>query len=475
MNTEHDTVCDLLLTNGSVITVDDERRVHEPGAVAIGGDLILAVGTPEDLDRYRATRVIDCTGKAVLPGFIDTHTHMFQSLGRGLGEGMPLYPWLSDFMWPYAQVISRQEAWAGVRLTALEAARAGTTAVVDDHYAPTDLETTVGVARTIEEVGLRGAVARGIFGAPAAVTRHYDIPDYLFERSPEEELEITRAAIEATSGKQVAVWPAPDGNFIHRDLIIDSVKLAHELDTRWHIHCSAPQTDPAAYVSCYGERPVEWMHRAGILDERAAIAHGVWFDDNEVSYLGAAGAGVAHCPTSNCYMADGAIRMNDLRSAGAVVSLGTDGSACDHRQDMFEQMKQAIFVQRLHTLDPTALRSEEALELATREGARYLGIDAGVLAPGKLADIAVVDLDRVHLQPLNRTISTLVYAARGSDVVMTIVGGEVIYENGASTKVDEAEVIAEARARSAELIARAALHDLLVPWRSREAGSTVDA
>ena len=289
MNTEHDTVCDLLLTNGSVITVDDERRVHEPGAVAISGDRILAVGTPEDLDRYRATRVIDCTGKAVLPGFIDTHTHMFQSLGRGLGEGMPLYPWLSDFMWPYAQVISRQEAWAGVRLTALEAARAGTTAVVDDHYAPTDLETTVGVARTIEEVGLRGAVARGIFGAPAEVTRHYDIPDYLFERSPEEELEITRAAIEATSGKQVAVWPAPDGNFIHRDLIIDSVKLAHELDTRWHIHCSAPQTDPAAYVSCYGERPVEWMHRAGILDERAAIAHGVWFDDNEVSYLGAAG------------------------------------------------------------------------------------------------------------------------------------------------------------------------------------------
>ena len=470
MNTEHDTVCDLLLTNGSVITVDDERRVHEPGAVAIGGDQILAVGTPEDLDRYRATRVIDCTGKAVLPGFIDTHTHMFQSLGRGLGEGMPLYPWLSDFMWPYAQVISRQEAWAGVRLTALEAARAGTTAVVDDHYAPTDLETTVGVARTIEEVGLRGAVARGIFGAPAAVTRHYDIPDYLFERSPEEELEITRAAIEATSGKQVAVWPAPDGNFIHRDLIIDSVMMAHELDTRWHIHCSAPQTDPAAYVSCYGERPVEWMHRAGILDERAAIAHGVWFDDNEVSYVGAAGAGVAHCPTSNCYMADGAIRMDDLRSAGAVVSLGTDGSACDHRQDMFEQMKQAIFVQRLHTLDPTALRSEEALELATREGARYLGIDAGVLAPGKLADLAVVDLERVHLQPLNRTISTLVYAARGSDVVMTIVGGEVIYENGASTRVDEAEVIAEARARSAELIERARLRGLLDPWRPRPPG-----
>ena len=461
------TVCDLLLTRGSVITVDDRRAVYEPGAVAVRGERIVAVGTPDELDGYRAERVIDCTGKAVLPGFVDSHTHLFQSLGRGLGEGMSLYPWLSDFMWPYARQISREQAWAGIRLTALEAARAGTTAVVDDHYAPVDLETTVGVARTIEEVGLRGVVARGIYGAPAEVTRHYDIPDYLFELSPEEELEITRAAIEATAGRRVEVWPAPDGNFIERQLIIDSVALAHELDVRWHFHCSAPQTDPAAYVSCYGERPVVWMQRAGILDERAALSHGVWLDDEEVSYIGEAGAGVAHCPTSNCYMADGAIRMGDLRSAGAVVSLGTDGSACDHRQDMFEQMKQAIFVQRLTTLEPTSLRSEEVLELATREGARYLGIDAGVLAPGKLADIAVVDLDRVHLQPLNRTISTLVYAARGSDVVMTIVGGEVIYENGSSTKVDEAEVVAEARARSAELIEKAGLHGLLVPWRPR--------
>ena len=459
--------CDILLTNGSVVTVDDERRVLEPGAVAVSGNRIAAVGAPEDLDHYRAARVIDCTGKAVIPGFVDAHTHMFQSLGRGLGEGMSLYPWLSEFMWPYAQAISTREAWAGVRLTALEAARAGTTAVLDDHYAPVDLETTVGVARTIEEVGLRGVTARGIYGRPAEVTRHYDIPDYLFALTPEEELEITRAAVEATAGRRVSVWPSPDGNFIERELICDSVALAHELDVGWHIHCSAPRTDPAAYVSCYGERPVEWMHRAGLLDERAALAHGVWLDDNEVAYIGEAGAGVAHCPTSNCYLADGAIRLRDLRAAGAVVSLGTDGSACDHRQDMFEQMKQSVFVQRLTTLDPTASHAEEALCLATREGARYLGIDAGVIAPGKLADLAVIDLNRVHLQPLNRLVSTLVYAARGSDVTMTIVGGEVIYENGASTKVDEGEVIAEARARSAELIERAGLHGLLSPWRER--------
>ncbi len=126
-------------------------------------------------------------------------------------------------------------------------------------------------------------------------------------------------------------------------------------------------------------------------------------------------------------------------------------------------MKQSVFVQRLHNLDPIASNAQESLELATREGARYLGIDAGILEPGKLADIAVVDVDRVHLQPLNNVIGTLVYAARGSDVVMTIVGGEVIYENGSSTRVDDAEVVAEAKARSSELIDRAGLHGLLTP------------
>ncbi|MCY4664028.1 MAG: amidohydrolase [Acidimicrobiaceae bacterium] len=434
---ERTDTCDLLLTGGSVVTVDDERRVLEPGAVAISGERIDAVGTPEELANYEAGRTIDCTDKAVIPGLIDAHTHTFQGLGRGLGDGMSLYPWLTDFMWPFARVVSTEEAWAGVRLTALEAARAGTTAVLDDHYAPVDVDTTVGVARAIEEVGLRGVVARGIYGPPADVTRHYDIPDYLFAMTSEEELEITGASIEATIGRQVQVWPAPDGQFIDRDLISDSVALAHELDVRWHIHCSAPKSDPEAYESCFGERPVVWMHREGLLDERAVLAHGVWLDDEEVAHAGEAGVGIPHCPTSNCYMADGAIRLRDLRSAGVVVGLGSDGSACDHRQDMFEQMKQSIFVQRLHTLNPTESNAEEAFELATREGARILGIDAGVLAPGKLADIAVVDLDQVHLQPLNRTIATLVYAARGSDVVMTIVGGQIIYENGASTRVDE--------------------------------------
>ena len=149
---------------------------------------------------------------------------------------------------------------------------------------------------------------------------------------------------------------------------------------------------------------------------------------------------MAHCPVSNQYGADGVLRLRDLREAGAVVGLGTDGAAYNHRQDLFECMKQAVLVQRMHHLDPGASHSDEALDLATRGGARLMGIDAGVLAPGMLADITVVGLSGAHLTPHHDVPAALVYAARGSDVELTIVGGQVVYEQGRCTLVDEEEI-----------------------------------
>jgi len=155
---------DLLLTGGTVVTVDDARHVFDPGAVAITGDRITAVGPAEQMGELRAGRVVDCRGTAVIPGLIDCHNHLFQGLARGLGEGMSLWPWLCEFMGPYSAAITRDEATVAARLGAIEAVRAGTTSIVDNHYSPADLETTLGVASAIEEVGLRGVVARGIFG-----------------------------------------------------------------------------------------------------------------------------------------------------------------------------------------------------------------------------------------------------------------------------------------------------------------------
>ena len=450
-----------------MVTVDDDRRVIEEGAVAITADRIAAVGPAEELAGYRATRTVDCLGKAIIPGLVDCHNHLFQGLGRGLGEGMSLWPWLCDFMWPYSEAITPDEAEIAASLGAIESARAGTTAILDNHYSPADLDTTLRVASAIEEVGLRGVVARGIFGEVTEVAKTHGLARSLFRYSPAEELDITRRAIEVRPpGARVGVWPAPiNVIYVDQGLVGESIEMARALGTGWHTHCSEARADPDIYLEAYGIRPVDWLYGEGLLGEGGTIAHGIWFDDREVERVGMTGTGVSYNPTSNQYLASGSIRLRDLRGAGAVVGVGTDGPGCGHRQDLFEEMKQSILVQRVHTLDPTVCTAEEAFEMATREGARYLGIDAGVLAPGKLADVVVVDLERPHLRPLHRVVSTLVYSARGSDVVMTIVGGEVIYEDGRCTRVEEEPVMAEAQARAGELIARAGFVDLLEPWR----------
>lgn len=459
--------CDLLLTGGSVISSDDDRRVLEPGGVAITGDRIVAVARADELKRYEAKRSVDCRGKAIIPGLIDCHNHLFQGLARGLGEGMSLWPWLCEFMWPYSAAITPREAEVAALLGAVEAVRAGTTSITDNHYSPSDTESTLAVASAIERVGMRGAVVRGIFGEITEVAKKHGLAESLFRYSDQDELDMTRDCVRVRPpGSRVAVWPAPiNVIYVSQDLVRRSVELAWELGTGWHAHCSEAQADPEIYQDAYGIRPIEWLYREGLLGRRGTIAHSIWLDDQEVERMGQTETGASYNPTSNQYLASGTIRLRDLRQAGAVIGLGTDGPGCGHRQDLFEQMKQSILLQRVHTLEPTVSTAEEAFELATREGARYMGIDAGVLAPGKLADVAVVDLERPHLRPLHRVVSTLAYSARGSDVVMTIVGGEVVYEDGRCTRVDEAEVMAEAQARAGELVARAGMEHLLEPWR----------
>ncbi|MGH9057685.1 MAG: amidohydrolase family protein, partial [Acidimicrobiales bacterium] len=448
--------CDLLLTGGCVVTVDDQRRVLDPGAVAITGDRIVAVGPVDELHSWLASRSIDCSGRAVIPGLVDCHNHLFQALVRGLGEGLSIWPWLCEFMWPYSIAMTPEDARVAVTLGAIEAVRAGTTTVIDNHYAPTDEATTLAVAEAIESVGLRGAVARGILGTKSPVAERRGLPDELFRYTTEEELEITRNCMATRPpGSTVSVWPAPlNLAYVDQDVVARSIELAASFSAKWHTHCSEGQKDPTSYLEAYSIRPVEWLYRAGLLDASATLAHAIWLDEAEIHRIGEAHAGAAHNPTSNAYLASGRMPVQELRREGTSVGLGSDGPSCGHRQDLFECMKQAVFVQRLQSLDPTSMRCEVALELATREGARVAGVDAGVLEPGKLADVVVVRLDTPHLQPVHRAVATLVYSARGSDVEYTICGGEIVFAKGSCTRVDEEEAMRRAREHARGIVQR---------------------
>ena len=453
-----------------MVTVDDRRRVIDPGAVATSGDRIVAVGTADEMAGYQAARVIDASGKAVLPGLIDTHQHLFQYLLRGLGEGLELWPWLSDFMWPVTTTITTDEARIGAQIGAVEAARSGVTTVLDNHYAPTDFVSTLAVADAIEEVGIRGAVARGMTGELTEMAAKHGLAGELFRYSNREEVDITRACIAARpAGSRVGVWPAPlNIIYVDQQLVIDAVALAREEGTGWHSHCSEAANDPVFYVEEYGIRPFKWMAKRDLLGHGATLAHGIFLDDREVELVGDSRTGIAYCPISHQYIALGVMRLRDLRGAGAMVALGLDGGS-GHRLDMFACMKQAVLLQRVHSQNPTESNVEEAIELATRAGAEYMGIEAGVLAPGKLADLVVVDQTRPHHAPLHRTVASVVYSTSPADVTHTIVGGEVIFEGGRCTKVDEASVVEEATGRAADLVKRAGLGPLLEPWRTSAA------
>ncbi len=467
MKMGHEKHCDLLLTGGIVITVDDERRVLDPGTVAIDGERIVAVGTPDELVDYQAKRRIDCQGKLITPGFVDCHNHLFESLLRGVGEGMKLWPWLSQLLQPFGDKVTRDEVVAAVTNCALEAIRNGTTYVIDNHYAPTDLETTLAVADAIESTGLRGVVARGMYAHPTKISASYGYDlERTFMYSVADEIDITRAAMEARPpGSKVAVWPTPECvSYNPQDLLMRAVELAREFGARWHTHLAEDDSEEGQYLEHYGVGQVEWLHREGLLDD-GTFAHAIWLADKDIEMLGDAHAGIAHCPVSNQYLATGIMRLRDLRSSGAVVGLGSDGSCCGN-QDLILAMRTAVLLQRVNTLDPTEAKANGALEMATIGGARYAGIDAGQLIPGKQADMVVIGLDEPQQKPLNNAIGTLVYNGRGSDVQMTIIGGQIVYEDGRCTLVDEQAVMDEVQGRADELFDRLGLTHFRTHWQN---------
>ena len=451
--------CDLLLEGGTVLTLDPHNPVIEHGFVAITGDRITAVGDGRQSGSFEADRTISCRGKMVMPGLIDCHNHLFQSLGRTLGEGLSGWAWLSEFMWPYAAGITRSETVAAVYLGALEAVLAGTSCVLDHHYGRADHETTVRVAEILEEVGLRGRVARGVAGPYTSLARRQGLPQSAFPLPFDEELAITEACIRSRpQGSRVEIGPGPiNVVYTDPDLVAASVELARSHGVKWHTHLSAPQSDPDVFSQEHGTRPAVWLHSKGLLGPEAVLAHATWVNTDEIQAMGETRTAVAHCPLSNLYVPYGVMPLREILDAGVSVGLGSDGSCCGHRQDLFENIKLMVLMHRLHNLDPTASSASQALEVATRGGAAVHGIPAGELAAGALADILVIDTTRPQFAPVHDPVAAIVYTARGSDVEMNIVGGEIIVEHGRSTRIDQDAVVSEARRRAAELAERIGL------------------
>jgi 5-methylthioadenosine/S-adenosylhomocysteine deaminase len=425
----------LIITGGTVVTVDAARHVFSPGAVAVNGRDIVAVDRADVIDkRFNGAQTIDASGQVVLPGLVNTHGHAPMVLYRGLADDLALMEWLQNYIFPAeARTVNPEFVRIGTRLAALEMIQSGTTTHTDMYYFEEE------VAKATREAGMRGVLGETILDFPS--------PD---SKTPAEGLARTEAFIKAFRGDQLIVPAvAPHAMYtLDEQWLRASRALADKYAIPVILHISETQDEVKTSLDKHKMRPVEYLESIGFWGPRTIAAHGVWLSDAEIAILKRRNVALSHNPESNMKLASGTAPIVKCLDAGMIVALGTDGAASNNDLDMFEAMRQAAFLHKLQTMDPRALPATVALEMATILGAKALGMDReiGSLEAGKRADIITVSMKGARQTPMYNAVSHLVYVSKGDDVQNTIVNGRVLMRDRKVTSLDEARVLADARA-----------------------------
>jgi len=423
----------LVVVGGSVITQDARRSVLAPGAVAIEGTDIIEVGSPEAIAaKYRASDTIEARDQIVLPGLINTHTHAPMVMYRGLADDLALMDWLQKYIFPAeAKTVSPAFVRTGTRLAALEMIESGTTTYADMYYFEEE------IAKATREAGLRGVLGQTIIQFPVADAK-----------TPAEGLARAEAFVKAFKDDSLIVPAvAPHAMYTNdRATLVACAELARRYGVPVIIHLAETEDEVRIARDEHRLTPTAYLESIGFWGPKTLAAHGVWVTGEDMAILKRHGIGVAHNPESNMKLASGAAPVTKYLRAGVALGLGTDGAASNNDLDMFEAMRQASFLAKHATRDPTALPARTALDLATIGGARALGMERqiGSLERGKLADLITVSVGAARQTPLYDPVSHLVYVTRGDDVRTTIVNGRVLMKDRQVRTLDRASVIADA-------------------------------
>ena len=439
----------VLIRNGIVLPMSGGATVLDPGSVLLDGDTIVAVGPVDAIDADPRTagddvEVVDATGHAVIPGLHNCHMH--SGLLRGTAESLSLWDWLRAYVDPAHRALTPEIARVASLQCYAEGLLAGTTSVMD-MWRFMD-----GSAAVAERLGIRATLVPYV-----ADEAGYD---YF------ESIDSNRALLEAVgtgrAGGRVRAWVGLEHLLYCTEGCFAAARaLAEEFGTGLHTHSSETTWEVEQSLERWGRRPIELFHQRGILGPRTVVAHCVWLDGREIELLAQTGTAVAHCPCSNMKLASGAAPVADLRAAGVVVGLGTDGEKENNNLDLLEETKVAALLQKLATLDPTAGDPWDVLAMATIDGARALGLagTTGSLESGKRADLVTVWLGGLHTTPVlhgpNLNVAAhLVFSASGRDVRDVWVDGRRLVAQGVPATFDAEAVRAEAQAAAEELFER---------------------
>ncbi len=457
---------DLMIKNGIVITMDSDCRVVENGDVAVKDGEIVAIGKGLN---HEASKTLSASGCVITPGFINGHSHVYQSLIEGIGYDMHFDPWNWRFLFPVVSKINPDHAQAGAALAALELIKNGVTTISDHWYLHTDMSNVYRVTETFDRAGLRSQMVFGLLDQTFAGERTDS--EYMTMIQQEDTLlaEARRFHKEWHNNRRTTVALGPGSTEdISESLMIKTVELAKELDINVSTHVAGWIEINSYTMRRFGERDLEHFHSLGLTGPKRVMFHAVWLSDRELAIMAETDTKVVHCPVANAYLGYGIAPVSNMLSRGIKVGLGTDGAA-SYTYDMLAVARAAAMLQKAPQLDAEAVTAEEILKMLTVDGAAALGLDhqTGSLEVGKRADMAVVDFKQPHLLPVGRWVPKLVYSANGSDVIHTIIDGQVVMEDRKVLTLDESGVIEDALKAHQELVAIAGqeTRDLLTaPW-----------
>jgi 5-methylthioadenosine/S-adenosylhomocysteine deaminase len=424
---------DLVVTNGTVITMDAQRRVIENGAVAVRGDSIVAVGPSAEIGaHYQAAQTIDAHGTIVLPGLINGHAHAAMSLFRGVADDLSLDDWLKKYIFPAeARNVTEEFVVWGTRLGILEMMRGGITTYADMYYFED------AVARVTKEAGMRGVLGETILDFPA--------PD---NKTVPQALEYTQKFIDHWKGDPlITAAAAPHSMYTCSEKTLqDAAALARKNHAPILIHVAEAPFELQLSREKYGITPVGYLAREGILGPDVVGAHCVWVDQADIALMVKLGVGCTNNPSSNMKTAAGVSPVVDMLAAGQAIGLATDGAASNNSQDLFEEMDLAAKLQKITRMDSRALPAEQVVEMATIGGARAIHQEKliGSLEAGKKADLILVETTAPHATPMYNVYSELVFALKASDVKTVVIGGKIVMDDRRMTTLDEAAILAKA-------------------------------
>ncbi len=426
----------ILIKNGYIITMNEKRETIANGDILIEENKIEAVGRDLDTD---ARKKIDAEGKAVLPGLINSHTHLSMVLFRGVADDLELQTWLEEKIWPLEGNLENDDVYWGSLLGCLEMIKSGTTCFADLYFYMDQ------VAEAVKESGLRANLAYGMIEQGDPEKR-------------EEELETATDLVEnyegAADGRITTMFGPHSTYTCSTDCLKEVRELADEYDVGIHIHLSENEREIEDVEEMHGKRPPEVLESVGLSGPDVLAAHCTWVNEQEIEMIKKSGVKPVHNPVSNMKLGSGIAPVAELNSKNVPVALGTDGAASNNSLDMLKEMKFAALLNKVDKRDPTVLPAREAIEMATINGAKALGLEEeiGSIEEGKRADIITLDLDKPHLTPRFDVESHIVYSSNGGDVDTVIVDGEILMKEREVFTLDESKILRKAQERAEELV-----------------------